>query len=111
MSVIINSYFTRLSISDFDGLLSRCPSFQLRSGYEFLRSLQAFVMLLPPDVANGIIVLPFRLLLSMKELIIVGTVYHHIGKPMYTPPFNHRNVLLAWPTYLSLFSPVLPHIL
>ena len=41
MSVIINSYFTRLSISDFDGLLSRCPSFQFPallsySGYETL---------------------------------------------------------------------------
>jgi hypothetical protein len=40
-------------------------------------------MLLPPEVAKGMTVFPLKSYASMKVLIIVGQVYHQIGKPTY----------------------------
>ena len=43
------------------------------------KALVGFFML-PPEAANGTIVLPVRLWLSRKALIAVGATYHQIGK-------------------------------
>jgi len=39
-------------------------------------------MLLPPDVANRIIVLPEKSPLSIKVLMILGAKFHQMGKPI-----------------------------
>ena len=44
---------------------------------DFLLSL----MLLPPEVAKGIMVLPLKSYASMKVLMMVGAVYHQMGNP------------------------------
>ena len=69
-------------ISLSDGEFSRRPGAQLSSGYAARKFFSAPVMSLPPDVAKNITVLPFRLWLSMKVLMILGAVFHHIGKPI-----------------------------
>ena len=42
------------------------------------------VTLLPPLVAKTLSTLPPRSWASMKVLTMVGTVYHHTGKPIHT---------------------------
>jgi hypothetical protein len=49
---MVYSYFTQSSKSFFVALFKSLPSFQLTSGYAAFRSLQAFLMLLPPEVAK-----------------------------------------------------------
>ena len=59
------------------------PAFQLISGYCALNSSLALSMLLPPEVAKKMTVLPLNPYASIKVLMMVGAVYHQTGKPIY----------------------------
>lgn len=58
---IIHLPFTNSSSSDCEGELRSFPFCQLMSGYAALKSFSALSILLPPEVAKNITVLPFRL--------------------------------------------------
>ena len=45
---------------------------------------------LPPEVANRMMVFPAKSWLSRNVLIIVGAVYHQIGKPSSTVSYSWR---------------------
>lgn len=62
--------------------LSSLPSFQLISGYCFFSCATLWLIVLPPEVAKGITVLPLRLFCSINVLTAVGARSHQIGYPM-----------------------------
>ena len=57
------------------------PSFSTAPGQEPASSAFVFPIPLPPEVAKGITVFPFRSYCSRNVLIMVGATYHQIGNP------------------------------
>ena len=58
------------------------PSCQFKSGYAFRKAATAWLMPLPPEVAKGIKVFPFKSWLSINVLTMCGATPHQMGKPM-----------------------------
>ncbi len=57
------------------------PAFHVASGQTFFSTSTVFPIPLPPEVANGITVLPEKSYCSRNVSIMVGATYHQIGKP------------------------------
>jgi len=60
------------------------------------RRLFVFPIPLPPEIANGMIVLPVRSQHSGKILTMFGATYHQIGKAM--------NIVLYAPRFIGTFA-------
>lgn len=62
-------------------VLNTLPCSNLAPGQLGARFSLVLPMPLPPEVAKGMMVLPFKLWLSKNVLTMVGATYHQIGKP------------------------------
>lgn len=81
-SLIIEIYFfSHWRMVRSSAPFNNLPSCQLMSGYAFFSSFTLLSMVLPPEVAKGITVFPFRSCASMKVLSSVGAMFHQMGKP------------------------------
>ena len=58
---------------------SSLPVCHLMLGYNCFSTATLLPMLLPPDVANGITVLPAKLVVSMKVFTALGARSHQMG--------------------------------